>query len=262
MTATEYYNDLEQALKIVDEAIAKTEIKATDEFARVNYSEILNRLYNFKRSIERMQVVHRYNKLSKEAWVKQIQQKTPRRIEVAHKVKSFETPHGIAKKYGITVSELLQKNNITTSELTAGMTLYVEIASSGSLNKIYEEIPTFGDQEGDLVFGKDLGSELKVDTDGDLKVLEPLDTLRQGIENRIYTAAGDYPMLPEFGVPRLAGEEYPEEIIESFHKLKIIAQLGLDKRIQKIEGLEKEREQNAVTFTGTITAINNKEFGL
>ena len=259
MKSNEYFDKLDQALSEVKQAITATELEKTDEFDTTNYSEILSRLYSAKKSIEKMMVAYRYFKLSKEAFIKMSEAKGNRRMEVVHTVKSFETVHSIAAQYGITVEDVLRKNNLLASDLTAGLQIKVEVRESRTLNKIFEEIPVFGDQTGILALGKDLTNELREDNTGDLYVLGPEDTLKQGVKNRISTKAGDYPMEWDFGISDVVGGELPSDLNESYYKLKLVNQLEQDKRLVSIDSLEVTRKGNAIIYDGHLTAVNNKD---
>jgi LysM repeat protein len=258
MTTTEYYIELESALKQVDLAIVDVENSMSHEYENANYVAILNELNATRRSILKMLSINKYMRISKEAFLAKSETST-QKIDTLHTVKQFETPIGIAVKYNMRLEDLLKKNNITTADIVAGIELKVEIddsAGAGVLTKIYEEIPTFGSQEGLLVLGKDVTNELKY-SNGDLTVLMPEQTVAQGILNRVMTNSGDYPYENDFGVTSLAGSELPNELIEGMALLEIESQIKLDKRISSIEQLTVTRNQNAIAITGILQTINN-----
>lgn len=258
MTNSEYYIELENALKQIDLAIVDIERNMTDEYEGANYSAMLNDLNTTRRSVLKMLAIHKYMRISKEVFLAK-DGTSPQTIDTVHTVKQFETPIGIALKYNMSLEALLKKNNITTADIVTGVELKVEIDESsgaGVLAKIYEDIPTFGSQEGLLVLGKDVSNEMKYSS-GDLSVLTPEQTVGQGVLNRVMTNSGDYPYESDFGVTSLAGSELPNELIEGMALLEIESQIKLDKRISNIEQLTVTRNQNAIAISGILQAINN-----
>ncbi|MHB8841002.1 MAG: LysM peptidoglycan-binding domain-containing protein [Candidatus Aquicultor sp.] len=231
----------------------------TDEYDTTNYAAMLNDLNNTRRNILKMLAIHKFMRLSREAFFAKSESPTSQKINTTHTVSQFETPTGIALKYKMTLEDLLKKNNITTTEFTPGLVLKVELddnGGTGELSKVYEDIPTFGSQEGILVLGKDTGNDLKC-VDGDLKILEPEDTVAQGVMNRLMTDSLSYPYEDEFGVRSLVGSELPFELIQGMYLLEINNQLNLDKRIESIESISVERVGNGITISGVVQAINN-----
>ena len=258
-TAAEYYKQLDEALRQIDLAIVDVERSMTDEYEATNYPAMLSDLNNTRRNILKMLAIHKFMRLSKEAFIAKSESPSSQKINITHTVSQFETPTGIAIKYRMTLEDLLKKNNITTSEFEAGLVLKVELddnGGTGELSKVYEDIPTFGSQEGILVLGKDTGNELKC-IDGDLKILEPEDTVSQGVMNRLMTDSLSYPYEDDFGVRSLVGSELPLELIQGMYLLEIGNQLDLDKRIESIENLSVERAGNGITISGVVQAINN-----
>jgi hypothetical protein len=256
MNGYDYYNKLERALAITENEIAKTEIKATDEFDVINYAEILNSLYKTKNTIIKMLNAHKFYRLSKEAFINKAEKKESKRVEILHTVKSYETITLIARMYGIDPTQILEKNNIISSDLAAGMSLRLEIPDSKKLLTVYENIPTYGSQEGILVLGKDVRNDLMFNADGDLETLSCEDTLKQGLENRMTTIKGDYPLADDFGIEFGSNTEIPNDLYESFYLIKITNQLKQDARIADIIDLTIEREQNSIKAIGTVKTIN------
>lgn len=258
-TAAEYYKQLEESLKQIDLAIVDVQRSMTDEYDSVNYAQMLADLENTRRNVLKMLAVHKFMRMSKEAFIAKSESPTSQKINTTHTISQFETPMGIALKYKMTLEDLLRKNNITTPEFTPGLVLKVEIddnSGMGELTKIYDDIPTFGTQEGISVLGKDAGNDLKC-VDGDLKILGPQDTVAQGVMNRLTTDSLAYPYEDEFGVRSLVGSELPSDLIQGMYLLEINNQLSLDKRIESIESLAVERAGNGITISGVVQAINN-----
>lgn len=262
MDANTYYSYLEKALLKLNEAIETIEKKSTDEFDSVDYSTVLNSLYKFRRQIVGMQNIHKFHKLSKESFIKKAENKTSNKIEISHTVKDYETPLSIASKYDVSLEDLLEINNLTSSEITAGTIIKVEVESGDDLTQVYNDIPTFGSQEGDLVLGKDAKINLDVDEDGDLKVLDPEETIKQGIISRLSSKTGDYPLDDTFGLDNLVGSEFPSSLLVNMAMMKISTQLALDSRIKSLNSIEVTKSQNEVDFQINVTAVNNKSLDI
>jgi hypothetical protein len=258
-TAAEYYTQLGEALRQIDLAIVDVQRSMADEYDAINYTQMLADLNNTRRNILKMLAVHKFMRLSKEAFIAKSVSPTSQKINITHIVSAFETPTGIALKYKMTLEDLLKKNNITTSEFEPGLVLKVELddnGGTGEMTKVYDDIPTFGSQEGILVLGKDAQNDLKC-VNGDLVILEPQDTVAQGVMNRLMTDSLAYPYEDEFGVRSLVGSELPLELIQGMYLLEITNQLNLDKRIVSIDNLTVERAQNGITIHSEMQALNN-----
>jgi LysM repeat protein len=262
MNGFDYYNKLERALAITENSIARAEIKATDEYDAVNHTEILYSLYKVKNAIIRMQNAHKFYRLSKDAFILKAERKESKKIEILHEVKGYETLTLIAQKYGIEINQILEKNNITSNDLVAGMILRLEMPDSKKLLAVYENIPTYGSQEGILVLGTDVSNNLLVDADGELQILSCEDTLKQGLTNRMTTRKGDYPLADDFGIEIGSSGEIPNDLYESFYLIKITNQLKQDARISEIIDLSVTREQNSIKAIGTVKTINKQSLAI
>lgn len=262
MNAYEYYGNLNQALTMIEITIAKTEVQQTDEFDTINYADVLSKLYLFKSIINKMINIHKYFKMSKEAFVKSSENKTSKRIEVTHIVKDYESAQTIANLYGITIEEILIKNNILTTGIIAGMELKVEIKNSNALITIYDEIPTYGSQQGQLVLGVDISNDLTLNGDGDFQSLNNLETIKQGVLNRISTPKGGYPLVNDFGLEIQPGADLPSDLKDSMILIKVVNQIEQDSRISKIENVNVKRSQNSITIEAIMKTINNETLAL
>jgi len=262
MTGYDYYNKLERALAITENSIAKAEIKATDEFDTIDHTGILYSLYRVKNTIMRMQNAHKFYRLSKEAFMLKAEKKESKKVEILHEVKGYETITLIAQKYGIEISQILEKNNIISNDLIPGMILKLELPDSKKLLAVYENIPTYGSQEGILVLGNDVMNNLFADANGDLQVLGCEDTLKQGLTNRMMTRKGDYPLSDDFGIELGSSGEIPNDLYESFYLIKITNQLKQDARVSEIIDLSVTRTQNSIKAIGTVKTINKKSLSI
>lgn len=258
-TYNKYKSDLETSLRIVTYLMGSVEANATDEFDTINYSEILFNLNLLQQRIKLLLGASKFLKVSEEQFSQMFEGKVNRLVEVTHTVTGYDTLMSIAKKYNTTEEKILQKNNILSGQMEAGVQLTVEIESSKGLNKIYNEIATYGSQLGMNVLGTDLPNELVEDGIGDLKILTNEETVSQGVQNRIYTKAGDYPLEPSFGIGQLAGSEIiPADLANGMLMLKVVDQLENDLRISEVESVEIEWGGDAMIITAAVKTINNK----
>ena len=258
-TATEYYNQLKGALGQIDSAIVTIQNQMTDEFDSINYAQMLMDANNSRRSILKMLAINKFMRLSQDTFIEKIENPSSQKIIITYTVKQFDTPIGIALKFNMALQDLLQKNNIVTSDFVPGLVLNIEVDDSngmGEFSKIYDDIPTFGSQEGLLVLGQDAGNDLKC-VNGDLNILAPEDTVAQGVLNRLTTDPAQYPYEKEFGVTNLAGTELPFDLIQGMYTLEVNDQLNLDKRIQSINSLVISRSGDGVIINGSFLALNN-----
>jgi|GEM_PF-2998652 len=261
MAINTYYIDLEKALLMLERDYNKVQIEADkhDEYADTNYPEVLSNLSEIKRKLLRMLSVHKYLRLTKENYLNNIQDNADK-IIVNYAVADYDTPSGIANKFKVSLEELLLSNNLTTDQIKIGIVLKIEqTGNTNGTNSIYKNIPSYGSQIGDLVYGMDIQNEISVDNIGDLRILSPEETLKQGILNRITTVNGEYPGENDFGIDNLAGSDLPQELRENLIITKTMSQLSLDERIDDVTDLEVTFSQNAVKVAGTITTINNTD---
>ena len=228
-------------------------IVPTDEYDGFNYSELITSLNNYKRFIINLLSIYKFARMSKEYFLAQF----GAQVESSYVVTGYDTPLSIAEKHGITLDTILELNNITTSEMVAGMTLKVP-APDQSVLQVYNNIPTFGDQTGDNVFGRDLPNELTA-KGGELVVLEPLDTLKQGVNNRINTTKGDYPLDESFGHISYIDAELPKELSENMIVVDIVSQILQDPRIVEVKNINTTEAGNTITFTADATTITKSE---
>jgi hypothetical protein len=263
MTGYEYYTTLEEAVRQIDTAIGLTEKEAAgaDEFSGKNYSEMLYGMNRYKGELLRKLAAHRYAKMSKEDFIFRNDNSAAKTLQKTHVVKSHETGLTIAKLYGTTLEAILKKNNITTDEITAGKTLRIEVTPASEVVQVYDNIPTYGSQAGMLVFGKDLPDKIEA-VSGEFKVLEPLETLRQGLTNRMMTARGEYPLEDDFGVTEMAGKNFPEELSDSMFLVEVQSQLEQDGRISSIDAITIRTEGTAKIVEAKLTAVTGAEVNL
>lgn len=247
-----YYTKLQSAINSFEEVIDRVESEKTDEYDIINYSATLYYLYNALNGIYNYYNANKYFRLAKEDFIKQLNYTYGNGIERLHTIREYETPLSIARKYNVTLESILIKNNITTNDFTAGRIIRIEV-SNAELKSIYNEILTIGDQSNDLVFGNDLPNELVVDSNGDLKVLNNSDTLKQGLQNLLNTSSGSYPLMEDFGVDNLVGLELPEDVRQNMIMVQTSERIEFDRRIKVVTDFRfteegKNAEIEAITI--------------
>ncbi len=259
MSTNKYYYNLETAETEIERLIAK--VTPTDEYDSVNYSQLLFNLNNSLFEIRKMKNMHKFFKLSKEDFIRQIDSEVLKQQQSIHTVREYETPLTIAEDYNISLDELLKINNASITDFTPGATIKVPVTNETRI-RIFENIPTYGSHEGSKVLGNDLPNELRADTDGDLLVLDNYDTLKQGILNRITTKQGNYPLEPDFGIDNYVGSDQPEELSGALRTTSIIAQIEQDARIEKITEYSETQKNNSTLYSIKVSTITNEEVSL
>jgi len=250
-----YYTKLLSAINSFEEVIDRVESEKTDEYDIINYSATLYYLYNALNGIYHYYNANKYFRLAKEDFIKQLNYTYGNGIERLHTIKGYETPLSIAKKYNVTLESILIKNNITTNDFTAGRIIRIEV-SNAELKSIYNEILTIGDQSNDLIFGSDLPNELKVDSNGDLAVLDNISTLKQGLENLLTTKRGSYPMNEDFGVENFIGREMPLDLKKNMIMVQTSENIEQDKRIKAVTEFNFTESDEMQAQIEALTIIN------
>lgn len=243
----QYYEMTETLMKSIDVAIAS--ILGKDEYDQLdNMPEVLSKLYEAKRYYEYLHNIHKFLKMSKTSFLKLAGDQTAQRETVNHTVKSYESPLGIAQKYGVTLSEMLDSNGKIASNIQDGDELTINIKNDNNTQLLLDTIPTFGDHTGIKLYGTDLPKVLIEDDRKDLLVLDEYSTLKQGIYNIVTTNNGDYPLNETFGIMDLTKISLPNDLGDNLLKMRINDAIMKDSRIEKVISIDSERKNNSVIF--------------
>ena len=254
MILSEIYTEAEKQLLLIQGEKTKLLSEMTDEYDELDYNELLFQLETKEVELKRLLKAHFFNNMSKEQYFRNDSQEEL--FEVYHTVRDFDTIELISSIYNVTIDDILETNQITTNDLETGKTLVVRITKE-SLKKEGRAIPVFGELKGEDIFGTDLPVNLEVDAKGDLKVLDPEKTLRQGVLIRSTSESGCYPGLESFGIDfKIATDTLQADVREGLFKVKIINFLLTDERIADIEEIEIEETEDAIISRGTLRAIN------
>lgn len=262
MDIKQYYMDLQTALNNVELMIVQAEAKVTDEYDAVDYSTALKTLYELMRNIKRMLVIHKTQGFSKTEFINANVVENNGMIVIEHVVKKWETITNIARLYNADVAEILTINSLISDDLVPGTVLNVKVSNTIIIDEKQNNtvnVPVYGSRVGENIYGYDWPDEFAADTKGgDIKILKPLGTLRQGITNRLSTKNGDYPMEDDFGIS-LVGSEYPKELRDGLLTIEASQQLEQDARIESIESITVTSEANNTSFEAVVNAIKGKE---
>lgn len=222
---------------------------AINEFSTgVNEAETVFNAEQFKRRALRIANIHKFLKLDPETDRQQ--------AETDYKVKEFDSPGMVATRFGRDLDQILNDNNKLSGEISAGDNISIQADDTGSL---YSDVPTFISIRGREILGHDLPVQLVESPSGDLHVLLPEETLTQGLTNRIRTRKGGYPLIDDFGLEEIAGQDYPEELSRNILLIQIAEQARLDKRISEVisVGLENEAgNPGTITINMKVKSIN------
>ncbi|OGU56945.1 MAG: hypothetical protein A2V66_10755 [Ignavibacteria bacterium RBG_13_36_8] len=254
-----YYKNLENALRNVLSTINETEQKNIDEYnLNVNYYDMLNTLYEAERSIKQMLIVHKLRGFSKEEYIT-IENKKATDLLIEHTVKGYENLLSIAELYGTTIEEIMQINNLTSYEIGASSILKVRISKEHLIENARREVPVFGSRVGTDVLGYDIYNEVRENDAKDIKVIDdPIDTLIQGLKNRIVTKVGDYPFEKDFGLD-VVGTDIPKDLAEGLMSLEITEQLKQEPRVETVKNVLVTKKIDSYSYEITVQAIKGKE---
>ncbi len=224
----------------------------TDEYDTDNTSQIARSLEIILCQARMMQVYERFAKLSKEDFITLTSGTSGGMILAEYIVKSYESPGTIAAKFGMSLAELTELNNMTSDGFTAGTVISVYVPGK-TMTITKDDIPVFGTHRGKGILGADLPKE-PIILNGDLAVLDNDDTFTQGMDILTRTVKGDYPML-DFGITDYTGSDLPSDLVDNLLTTELMAQLGTDSRIARIDTFVIERQTGAVLPRITLTSI-------
>jgi LysM repeat protein len=255
-----YYTQLDIALKTIRQKINQVQLQTTDEFDLIDYSTVLNDLTQLEKKIVRMLNIHRFLRISKEAFL--FGQKPLTYKEIYHTVAEYETIFDIAKKYSVTVDDILSINMVTINNISAGMQLKILQYDTAYLKVIESDFPVYGELNKENILGKDLPKTLIDDENGDLLILNTEDTFTQSILIRLTTNIGEYPGENDFGFDFRNKNGLTEEVFQNMIKVKIANNLLADQRVKDIKNISLTRKQNALIANIHLETVNDKDFNI
>lgn len=231
------YNKINEQINKVrhiyrDDAARATEYDIIDHSFMIRESERLIRL------LTRQSKVHKFLGISQENFEKAIESGIAKKRKIRHIVTGYDTLFSISNQYKIEPEELLQLNNIKAGELTPGREITIEIDDENNPVTGVEDLPVIGEHDGKERLGRDLEVSLLPSSNGDLNVLDPEATVKQGVKLRINCRKGDYPMNPGFGINDYMNTELPSELKLAVIDKEAEVNLDRDRRINQIDYIQ------------------------
>jgi hypothetical protein len=217
----------------------------------VNQLSILDNVYKFER-ITKQQMQYLFGSYDAGENSQKIN------VDVPHIVTQYDTPRTIERKYNMPWAIIQQYNNILPSQLTPLMTINIPLQIP--LSQIsQQDIPTFGDQQGNNILGMDIENGLEAGSDGDLKVLTPIDSFAQSIQNNLSMLPGTLPYYEDIGFDPKIEDNYNAEEKNSILQLRIMNTLLNDNRIKQVDISGGTKEGTLLNFDLTITSISGNK---
>ncbi len=233
---------------------------SSQEFDAINYSDIAFKLWNSVMQAELMRYANRLFRMTEEEFENYItQSQNIYTAKITHTVKSYETLRSISLLYGVTISEILEANNINTAQF-ADMKEIIVPLKRGSNVIIYPDIMTYDTHHGIKVLGKDVDMKLLEGTDGDLGILNEQNTFEQGVKILITTAKGDVPFDEDFGAVPSVGDEYPSDLTNNLIIINALKGLDQDRRIEDITGINAVKENDSIKINIDAIPIHSEDF--
>ena len=258
-----YYYELEQQHAAIENAanLFETLIPEGDdaELAATDYSGTAYNLWASVLTNERLQKIHKLFRMTKEQLIQKSQGETAPNYTV-YEVRSYDTIHSVARKFNVSIEDILRANNITASEFEDQTEILIPQLSTNVIT-VYENVPTFDTHNGIKVLGTDLSADCTVDANGDLKVLDEVDSFHQGVTILINTEAGTIPLEDGFGGAPKIGKEYPQEIISNMITVNLLNSLSQDGRIKDVNNIILEKQnQGDYLIKADAIPINSDDY--
>lgn len=230
-------------------------ITSRDEYDKDNSSATISALEKLVNQAILLRAYDKFMKMEKADITALSSMSNTGKILTGHTLKSYETATSISKKYGMSIDEVLNLNNMTSDEFTAGK----EIKVYTTIDKITvnQNVETYGSQKGKNILGTDLPCELTIsgeDENADLTVLGNDDTFVQGMSVLTRAIMGDYP-LENFGITNYVGSDMPSGLVANMIRIELSQLLATDERIGSIDSIDIETSDGAIKPTIQLTAV-------
>lgn len=238
-------------------------------------------IMGYQRILEAMvqtSAIYRYQRLSiaeRDELIKRyIEGRTDRVLvrTVIHTVTKFETLESIALHYNISDWQVIARfNDILPCDIETGQQIQIPIKlSPGEARQILENIPVFGSMEGYNAFGHDLPDSLEPeavaangdDSQSDLKVLDGLETISQGLSNIVGTSPGEHPASSAFGFESVVSDNVPGVLRDKWFQEKAEQALLQDARVAAVRVESASAQGESVEMDISVMPKNNNPIRL
>jgi hypothetical protein len=268
---SQYYKEVEKTKFMFDTALNVLENKLsllTDEDPDLVNNDYSGQIFAIQIAVNQLEIldnIHKFEKITKEQMQYLFSSFDAGLgggkvvIDMEYTVTSYDTTRTIEQKLNIPWARIQDYNNILPSQLIPLMKIRIPIEIPISQIAI-QDVPTFGDQQGNNILGTDFPNELVEDpVTGDLAVLSNEESFRQSVQNYFTMLPGSFPYYEEIGFDPKVSDEYNAEERESILQLRIINTLSDDKRIRNIDITDGIKNDNAINFKLTITAVSGNK---
>jgi len=269
--SSQYYKEVEKTKFMFDTALNVLENKLsllTDEDPDLVNNDYSGQIFAIQIAVNQLEIldnIHKFEKITKEQMQYLFSSFDAGLgggkvvIDMEYTVTSYDTTRTIEQKLNIPWARIQDYNNILPSQLIPLMKIRIPIEIPISQIAI-QDVPTFGDQQGNNILGTDFPNELVEDpVTGDLAVLSNEESFRQSVQNYFTMLPGSFPYYEEIGFDPKVSDEYNAEEQESILQLRIINTLSDDKRIRNIDITDGIKNDNAINFKLTITAVSGNK---
>jgi hypothetical protein len=268
---SQYYSEVEKTKFMFDTALNVLENKLsllTDEDPDLAANDYSGQIFAIQSAVNQLEIldnIHKFEKITKEQMQYLFSSYDAGLgggkivIDMEYLVTSYDTTRTIEQKLNIPWVKIQDYNNILPSQLVPLLKIRIPIEVPISQIAI-QDIPTFGDQQGNNILGADLPNELTEDPiSGDLLVLSNEESFKQSIQNYFTMLPGSFPYYEEVGFDPKVSDEHNEEERDSILQLRIINTLSDDKRIKNVDISDGVKAGTNLNFALTITAVSGNK---
>ena len=268
---SQYYKEVEKTKFMFDSVLNTLQNKLsllTDEDPDLSSNDYSGQIFAVQNAVNQLEVldnIHKFERITKEQ-MQYIFSSFDQGlgggkviIDMEYTVASYDTTRTIERRFNISWTKIQDYNNILPSQLTAGTKIRIPIEIPISQIAI-QDIPTFGDQQGNNILGTDLLNDLTEDpVTGDLAALSNEDSFQQSIQNYFDILPGSIPYYEDVGFDPKVSDDIGEQEKESILQLRIINVVSGDARIKNVDISDGVKEKTNLNFKLTVTAVSGNK---
>ncbi len=240
------------------------------------YDPVIDRYQKIEASLAQLSTIHRYMRLSqteRDHLISRFVSGESNNVlvrTISHRVAAYETLESIAYDYNVSDWRMIAEyNDLLPSDLEEGMDIEVPVLVSPSEAALVNaNLPIFGTMRSVEAFGADLPNDLDVgevgatsvnapSTGSDLSVLDPIETLKQGLGNIVATSPGEHPASRSFGFDGVVNDDIPTVIRRQWFTAKAEQALMQDPRVEAVQVNDVESNNEGVTLDILVLPKNN-----